>query len=188
MRNMIQSMLAAALLFGSGCGAAPDTRAEQNDLVRQADDTLYTMVQRDPSLQALLNDSAGYAVFPNIGKGGALVGGAHGNGIVYVDGQPDGFVELNQASIGAQLGGASFAELIVFRTPEALARLQDGGLTTGASQANASFVRAGAAGSTDVNTDIATFVMAHGGLLADASFAGQRIEYVPMRQTGRMAK
>src|SRR5688572_16868038 len=89
------------LFFAAACAGTPDTVEQQDDLTTSANDALRTMKARDPGLNRVLGNSKGYVVFPDIGKGGVLVGGAHGTGVVYQDGSVVGFAELNQASIGA---------------------------------------------------------------------------------------
>ncbi len=46
----------------------------------------------------------GYAIFPSIGKGGVVVGGAHGNGRVYEKGKYVGTTSMTQVTVGAQMG------------------------------------------------------------------------------------
>ena len=87
----------------AGCATAPSTRAEQQGLQQQADATLSAMIARQPALRDVTRNALAYAVFPSIGKGGVVVGGAYGKGILYEGGVPTGFVSLSQASIGAQL-------------------------------------------------------------------------------------
>ena len=77
-------------------------------------------------MQNLIDNSAGYAVFPNVGKGGFIVGGAHGKGCVFEKGKVTGHATMTQASIGAQAGGQSFAEIIVFQSPTALNNFKSG--------------------------------------------------------------
>jgi lipid-binding SYLF domain-containing protein len=49
--------------------------------------------------------SHGYAVFPTVGKGGLIIGGAHGTGRVYQNGQYVGDTSMTQVSVGLQVGG-----------------------------------------------------------------------------------
>src|SRR6185295_20379584 len=103
-----------ALMLGiAACATAPKTASERRSLEESADATLGSMESRDPALKPLLDSAYAYAVFPDIGKGGAVVGAAYGRGVLFEQGRPAGYVELNQGSIGAQLGAQSFAELIV---------------------------------------------------------------------------
>jgi lipid-binding SYLF domain-containing protein len=44
-----------------------------------------------PQLTKFFNNSYGYAIFPNIGKGGFGLGGAYGEGSVFKKGQKNGY-------------------------------------------------------------------------------------------------
>lgn len=161
------------------CATAPKTAPERRALESNADSVLSTMKARDIGLANLLDRAAGYAVFPEIGKGGAVVGGAYGRGILYEKGMKVGFVELNQASIGAQLGGQTFSELIVFQTRGGVDRLRRGEYNV-AGQASAIVLQTGAAAKTEFGRDgVAVFVVPKGGAMVDVSVAGQRINFEP---------
>ena len=161
------------------CATAPKTDPERRALEANADSTIQSMIAEDPGLRDVLRRSAGYAVFPEIGKGGFLVGGAYGRGIVYENGRKTGFVELNQASIGALLGGETFSELIVFRTKDGLRQLR-GGEYSLTGQASAVMLKSGAAAKTQFgDEDVTVFVMTRGGAMVDVSVAGQRLNYEP---------
>jgi lipid-binding SYLF domain-containing protein len=169
--------LAVAFCLGA-CATGPQTREEERSLEGQAQATLDTMKARDPRLGELLGSAHGYAVFPEIGKGGALVGGAYGRGVVFEDGEPTGYLELSQASIGAQLGGQTFAELIVFQTEDALTRLKTDNFNIGG-DVSAVALTSGAAGSVQFEDGVAVFVMPRGGLMVDLSVNGQKIDFEP---------
>ena len=66
---------------------APKEQAERVELQTDADQTLAELKQADASLEQVLDDSAGYAVFPTIGKGGLIIGGGYGRGTLYEDGR-----------------------------------------------------------------------------------------------------
>lgn len=175
--NLIAAI--AGLVMMVGCAHAPASRQGQQAMDARAQATLQAMVAKDPSLRDVLDRSAGYVVFPSIGEGAALVGGAHGVGVVYENGRPTGFATLNQASIGAQLGGQTYAELIVFQTPDALNRLKAGNFNLTAS-ASATALTAGAAAQADFEGGTAVFIQSQGGLMAAANVGGQQISYEPM--------
>ena len=104
----------AVLLALSACATAPKSTASKASLEDNSMATLSTMIRKDPGLENRLRSAAGYAVFPSIGKGGFIAGAAYGRGILYQNGRSVGFVELNQGSLGAQIGAQTFAEVIVF--------------------------------------------------------------------------
>jgi lipid-binding SYLF domain-containing protein len=168
-----------ACLTAAACSTTPKTPAQRSTLESNAQATIGEMTQKDPGLRPILDDAAGYAVFPSIGKGGVIVGGAHGIGMLYEHHRATGFLTLDQASIGAQLGGASFSEILVMRDPAALARLKQGNLRLGA-EIGATVVDTGAAESAQFDQGMAAFVLPRGGLMLDVSVSGQSIDYQPL--------
>jgi lipid-binding SYLF domain-containing protein len=168
----------AALAHVTGCATAPRTSSEQQSLEARASTTLDEMSAREPALAGMLSSAAGYAVFPDIGKGGALVGGAFGRGVLFQGGQPVGFVKVEQASIGAQLGAQTFAELLVLPDDFAVERLKRGELTLGA-DVGAVVLTSGAIARAQISDGVQVFVLPRGGLMAELSLSGQRIQYEP---------
>lgn len=164
-----------AALF-AGCATAPSTRAEQQSLQTSARATLDEMIAQNPAIQDTIHNVPAYAVFPSIGKGGVLVGGAHGRGILYENGVPTGYVAVEQASIGAQLGGQSFSELLVLRSPSEVSAVKSGNYSVGAG-VGAVVLSTGAAAHTTFDPNASVFVMPRGGLMVDVSVSGQRIKY-----------
>ncbi len=145
---------------------------------------------------ALLKTAYGYAVFPTIGKGGIGVGGAFGKGRVYVKGKHVGDTSMAQVTIGFQLGGEGFSEIILFEDERAFNEFAKGNFEFGAdAQAVAITAAAGAKASTtggsagasggkkDAATagkyykGMATFTIVKGGLMYEASVGGQKFTY-----------
>jgi lipid-binding SYLF domain-containing protein len=142
------------------------------------------------------DDSYGYALFPNIGKGGIGVGGAHGKGRVYVNGQHVGDVTMNQLTLGLQLGAQAYSQIIFFEDKRAFDEFASGSFEFGA-QATAVAITAGAsasagttgaaAGASGGKNDakavseyykgMAVFTIAKGGLMYEASIGGQKFKY-----------
>src|SRR5580765_2492316 len=79
--------------------AADDDPAK---LKSEATQTIAAFKNADAGLSTFFENAAGSAVFPNVGKGGLIVGGAHGKGVVYEKNQAIGTASMTQASIGAQ--------------------------------------------------------------------------------------
>jgi lipid-binding SYLF domain-containing protein len=139
---------------------------------------LSSMQAKDETLDDVINHAAGYAIFPNVGKGGLIVGGAQGRGEVFEKGQFIGYAELQQASVGAQIGGQTYRELIVFQDQAALDRFKAGKVEF-AANVSAIALKAGAAKSAEFKDGIAVFVQPTGGLMAEASVGGQRFTFTP---------
>ena len=173
------SMMALVLCgMFAGCSTAPKNESSQNDLIIQANATLDRFRSKDPGISDRINESAGYAVFPNIAMGGAGVGGAIGRGVVYQNGTPIGFASMSQASIGFQLGGQTYSELLIF-DPTGLANFKRGEFTLGA-QASAVAVTTGAAANARFQNGVMIFTMGQTGLMYAATVGGQKFSFEPM--------
>jgi lipid-binding SYLF domain-containing protein len=172
------TVLIASVLL-AGCSTAPKTSSERMQLKDDADATLTRFKSTDPSLDSIVRNAAGYAVFPNIGKGGFIAGAAYGRGTVYEgNGSQIGYADIRQGSVGGTIGGESLAELIVFQTPEAFYKFKNSDFTFGAN-ATAVALQAGAAAGTSFKDGVAVFMETKGGLMADASLSGQKFTFVP---------
>ena len=142
--------------------------------------------------------SYAYAVFPTVGAGAVGIGGAYGKGRVYVHGQWAGDVAMGQVSLGIQLGGKAYSEIIFFEDQRSLEQFESGkfeftadasaiAVTSGANAqvATNGVSRGMSSGQHNAVTEgtyqagIAVFIVAKGGLMAAASLAGQRFSYEP---------
>jgi len=172
----------AALAFALGaCATHTPSPATQRNLESEADATLSEMTNRDPSLNDVLATSNAYAVFPDVGAAGAFVaGGAFGKGILFEGGRPVGYVEVKQGSIGLELGGQTYSELVVLKEPHDVALLKAGQLAIGAN-ASAVILKTGAAATANAANGNSVFVMPRGGLMAGVSITGQTIDFRPLR-------
>ena len=169
--------LVGLLMCLAGCVHAPDTRAGQQSLVDRADLVLDEMVQHDARMQRILDDAYAYAVFPDVGQGGFIVAGGSGTGVVYEEGSPVGFAELRQGSIGAQVGGQTFSELILFENREAFERFKRGAVH-GTASASTTVVQSGVADVAVFRGGVATYIFDERGFMAQAAFGGQRVNYI----------
>jgi lipid-binding SYLF domain-containing protein len=142
--------------------------------------------------------SYGYAVFPTIGKGGLVVGAAHGDGRVYQQGRYIGDSSMTQVSVGFQLGGQAYSELVFFQDAAALKLFESGNFSLSA-DANAVAVTASASASAGTagieagassnethataaghyQNGVAVFTIAKGGLMYQAAVAGQKFSFTP---------
>jgi len=160
----------------AGCATAPASRAEQNTLLAEAESTLQQMRAEDPSLGALVRRGYGYAVFPKVTKGGLVVGGAAGQGVVYERGRHVGYSSLSQASVGLQAGAQTFSELLVFADKGALDRFKAGSLDF-AADASAVILQSGAAAAANFINGVAVVVRPIGGAMVEASIGEQQFTY-----------
>jgi len=170
-------MLAAAVAL-TAMGAARAVVAADDDLIADAQRTVAAYQKTDPDLVPMFRHAAAYAVFPGIGKGAYFVGGAHGTGVLFENGVPTGKVKLNQVSVGAQIGGQEFSEVIFLEGANALADFKANKLEMSA-QASAVALNKGAAGAAKYRNGVAIVTQVKGGLMAEASVGGQKFKYEP---------
>jgi lipid-binding SYLF domain-containing protein len=158
----------------------------EDDLRADSQQAVADFLKTDSTLQTFFDKSAGYVIFPDVGKGGFIVGGAHGKGLVYQKTKLIGQATLTQASVGAQVGGQTFAELIFFETPAALEDFKGGKFEMSA-EVSAVAAAEGASKSADYKKGVAVFTLPKKGLMVSASIGGQKFKYeaeVP-QPTGR---
>jgi len=134
---------------------------------------------RDPGMAKIFADVVGYAVFPTVGKGAIGIGGARGKGWVYERGRIIGKSTLTQVSIGLQLGGQAYSEIVFFQTRQALDNFRLGHLKLDA-QASAVALTARASADLAYRNGVAIVTMAKGGLMYEASVGGQKFSFTPV--------
>lgn len=156
-----------------------DPRKEQKQL-RKAQATIKAFKRKDPSLNVFFKQAYGYAVFPKIIKGGLGIGGAHGKGLVFRRGKVIGRATLSQGTVGFQLGGQAYSEIIFFKDRAAFKRLTDGNLEF-AAQATAVAAKQGVAANADYSKGVAIFTMVKGGFMYEASIGGQKFRFKPKK-------
>ena len=179
MRSFLSlAVVALVAMTLSACTTEPQTPAARDDLSTNIDQTLKRLETQDPSLQSTINNAYAYAVFPSVGKGGAIVGGAYGHGEVYQGGGMIGYTDISQATIGAQLGGETFAEIILFQSQDALTNFQKGNLQF-AANATAVALKSGAAASGSYQNGVLALVEPKEGLMVEAAIGGQSFSYQP---------
>ncbi len=142
---------------------------------------IETFKSTDTGMKKLFESAVGYVVFPNVGKGGLVFGGAHGNGLVFEKGQSIGRASLTQITFGAQIGGQEFSEVIFFENQAALDRFKKSNLEMSA-QVGAVAAAEGVAKNAKYVNGVAVFTMAKSGLMAEASVGGQKLKFHPQPQ------
>lgn len=190
MQNLIKALLVMTLFY----------LPAQSALADSYDDAVHSF--RTAGASGTYFDSAyGYALYPTIGKGGIGIGGAHGKGRVYVQGRHVGNSTMTQLTVGFQLGGQAFSQVIFFKDASAFEEFTSGNfefsaqatavaITAGVSaEANTGGgVTAGASGGrNDATTShggyrkgMAIFTIAKGGLMYEAALGGQKFTYTPL--------
>jgi lipid-binding SYLF domain-containing protein len=134
---------------------------------------LKRMSAEDPGVPALVKRGAGYALFPTVTKGGLVVGGARGQGVLYEQGRHTAYCDLTQATVGAQVGAQTFSELLVFENRAALDRFRAGQLAF-AADASAVALTRGVAADFSFIDGVAVVVSPLSGVMVEAAVGGQQ--------------
>lgn len=184
--TLTATLLLAGLL--SGCATTNSSYDTTMEVFRSAGESAE-----------FFNDAYGYAIFPTVGKGGLVVGGARGTGRVYEQGTYVGEAVMTQVTAGVQAGGQAYSMIIFFEDDRAMDEFKGGNFEFGA-QAAAVVVTAGAnygasttgssgtisGGRRDAVTrggyykGAAVFTVAKGGLMLEVSLGGQKFSFTPI--------
>ena len=132
--------------------------------------------ESDPTLSMWFESAYAYAVYPKVGKGGFIIGGAGGKGLVIRGTTTVGETSLSQVTIGAQIGGQVYAQYIMFKDQTAFEHFTRGNFEMGA-QVSAVAITLGASKDAGYDDGVAVFTLADGGLMLEASVGGQKFKY-----------
>ena len=166
---------AAAIALLAAAPAPPPGGADPAD----AQAVIARFKEKDPGLAKVFATARGYAVYPTVGKGGIGIGGARGKGYVYEGGRLIGRSTLTQVSIGLQLGGQAYSEVVFLKDAAAMESFKRGKLKLDA-QASAVALTARAAADLAGRQGVAIVTMAKGGLMYEASVGGQKFSFTPI--------
>ena len=169
-----QSALLCSVLFFTNSARAQSDK--EKDLIEDCNTAKAEFIKTDELLSKLFEGAAGYVMFPNVGKGAVGVGGASGNGIVYEKGKMIGKAKMSQVTVGLQLGGQAYRELIFFENQAALDRFKKNKFDFSA-QASAVAAKTGASANAKYTDGVMVYTQQKGGLMYEASVGGQKFKY-----------
>jgi len=195
MKTMIAALLTIGLaLYFAPIGSAAETDQSQPSKTEETKpaptkpedakpktevkDAIALLKKTDPGMQAHFDNAYGYVVFPSVVKGAAGIGAAHGLGVVFERGERIGAAELTMATLGAQLGGQEYIEVIFFENKVTLGEFKAGKFAL-AAQASAVAAASGASAKAKYEHGILVFTLAKNGLMFEASVGGQKFKFIP---------
>lgn len=152
---------------------------KQQKVIHDAQQAKEKLVTTDSGLKDFFAEAAGYVIFPNVGKGGFIVGGSFGNGVVYENGKMIGMAKLKKIDVGLQAGGQAVTEVVFFKTKKDVENFKEGKFQFSA-EASAVAVKSGKAVNAKYKKGVAVFALPKAGLMADASVGGQKFSFKPM--------
>ncbi|WP_456866240.1 lipid-binding SYLF domain-containing protein [Galbibacter sp. BG1] len=145
-------------------------------IISDAEKAKSKLINTDEGLNNFFSNSSGYVIFPNVGEGALIIGGASGNGAVYENGTLVGMASLKKVDVGLQAGGQEITEVIFFETEDALNEFKQGEYKFTA-EASAIAVEKGAAKNANYSDGVIVFTKPKKGLMADLSIGGQKFNY-----------
>lgn len=187
--RLMKRVLAACLVMTLAAGSAYAASGYRETI---------DMFKNSGASAEFFGKSYAYAVFPTVGEGGLVVGGAHGRGRVYLHGKWDGNVTITQVSVGLQAGGKAFSQIIFFEDKRALDEFRSGSFEFGADASVVAITAAASASAGTTGADSAasggkndattrghyvkgmvTFVIAKGGLMGQVAVGGEKFKFSP---------
>lgn len=168
-------MITATSLFITMAATAQSSTKDKR-LIEDAQVAKEEFLNTDGLMKSLFDNAYGWAIFPNVGKGGIGIGGAAGKGVVYEQGNLIGKAQLTQVSIGFQFGGQAYREVIFFESKADMDRFKENKIEFSA-QASAVAVTEGASANVKYKEGVMIFTQQKGGLMYEASIGGQKFNF-----------
>jgi lipid-binding SYLF domain-containing protein len=154
--------------------------ARAEDLQAKAAEAVGSFKLADPGLTNFFARAAGYPILPSVGEGGFIFGGERGDGLVYEREKLAGKVTMTELSVGAQVGGGSFAEVIFFETASALQGFKQSRWDMSA-KAKANDAASGVAANAKYEQGVAVFTLPKSGAMLAAVIGGQKFKFEPLK-------
>jgi lipid-binding SYLF domain-containing protein len=181
MKRILMILLALAISTQFVFAGDKEEKEEKEEVfdkkeLGRCDEAKAAFLENDEEMTGWFKKSHAYVIYDNVAKGAIGIGGAHGNGIVYQGGQPIGTSSVSQVTIGLQLGGQEYMEVIFFENAESFENFTNGNLKL-SGQASAVAATHGASADAAYQEGMAIFTIAKGGLMYEASVGGQKFDF-----------
>jgi lipid-binding SYLF domain-containing protein len=179
-RSYVLAIMCVALsAIAMGCSSdrsvAPSTPGAQLDSADAAARTTADF-RNDSDATKFFDSAIAYAVFPKITKGALGIGVSDGRGEVFQDGVFVGYAQATSVTIGAQIGGQTFSQIIFFQNSFAFDKFTNNQFT-GQASAAAVAGKSGSSAMADYNHGVAVFTSNNNGLILAADIGGQKFRY-----------
>ncbi len=172
----IKEPILMLLFCGLTIFASAQSDSKKSEVIADSKEAKADFMKADKEMKGLFEKSYGYVIFPNVGKGAVVVGGAAGTGAAYEHGKQIGIAKLTQVSVGFQFGGQAYREVIFFENKEAMDRFKENRIELSA-QVSAVAAAAGASANAKYVEGVMVFTMQKGGLMYEASVGGQKFKF-----------
>jgi len=172
---VILALVCGAASFTGARGAVAADRAE---IEATADSALRALYQKYPTAKLLAQNAKGILIFPKIVKGGFIVGGLYGEGVLRMGSKTVGYYNTVAASYGLQAGLQKYGYVLFFMTDSALRYLErsDGWeIGIGPSIVVVDEGLAKSLTTTTARDDVYAFIFGQKGLMAGIGLQGSKI-------------
>jgi lipid-binding SYLF domain-containing protein len=180
MRHAHVALVFFSLLFVGNTLIAPNpaSGASAAEIYRGAHNALQQLYAQSSSAAALGHKAKAVLVFPSIVKGGFVVGGQYGEGVLFMNGKAAGYYSTVQASYGLQAGLQKYGYAMFLMDDEAIDwvnKTNGWEVGTGPSIVIVDTGRASSITTTTLNSGIYAFFFSQKGLMAGLGLQGTKI-------------
>jgi lipid-binding SYLF domain-containing protein len=175
------ALIVPVLLLGMSTDVSARRNKDKGEIAEMVVQVRKDWQAKDKTFNKTLKRAYAYAIFPSVGKGGFIVGASHGAGEVYKKSKLIGHVKMTQTTVGAQVGGQTYAEVILFKNKKALDRFKANRFE-GTAAATAIGGKKGAAAACKYKDGVAIMVLPIKGAMAEAAGGGQKFAFEPVGQ------
>jgi lipid-binding SYLF domain-containing protein len=172
------ALIVPVLLLGVSTASARKNK-DKGEIAELVQQVKKDWQAKDNTFNKTLKKAYAYAIFPEVGKGGFIVGASHGAGEVYKKKKLIGHAKMTQTTVGAQVGGQTYAEVILFKDKKALDRFKANRFE-GTAAATAIGGKKGAAAASKYKDGVAIMVLPKKGAMAEAAGGGQKFHFEPV--------
>ena len=157
---------------------AKSQEAQRQELRAGVQATIDRFKKADAGIERFFKESAGYVVFPTVGKLGFIVAGGYGDGEVYEGGNLIGVASVSFGSVGLTAGAQEYSEIVFLQDKAAVDRFKQNKFEFDAA-ASAVVWKSGAAKSANYRNGVVVVVQPKGGAMVEASVGGQKFAFKP---------
>jgi lipid-binding SYLF domain-containing protein len=108
------ALIVPVLLLGTSSDAFARRNKDKDEIAGLVQQVKKDWQAKDNTFNKTLKETYAYALFPEVGKGGFIVGASHGAGEVHQKRRLIGHAKMTQTTVGAQVGGQTYAQVILF--------------------------------------------------------------------------
>ncbi|TRZ41255.1 lipid-binding SYLF domain-containing protein [Robertkochia solimangrovi] len=175
MKYLVKSIIVLMIMAGVTHSMNAQSEKDQK-IIADSEAAVKTLLKVNPEIRSYFDKSAGCVVFPNVGKGGFIVGGAAGRGVLYQYGQKKGIASMKEFNFGLELGGQALIEVIFFEKLEDVEDFKKGKFQFDAG-VSAAALESGKSYNAKYKDGVAVFTHTKSGMMAEASVGGQKFSY-----------